>query len=116
MTHAPPASHFVSLITYERVRVSGEVMRLVACRLCYNVLSSVNPFTVGKDAMPEQRISTSVSLPKELYQYLREKVASDPGYQSASEVVREGLRLIRERDEARRQGGAVVATREEAAE
>jgi antitoxin ParD1/3/4 len=40
----------------------------------------------------------NVSLPNELEQYVNAKVASGL-YTSASEVVREGLRLLRERDE-----------------
>jgi antitoxin ParD1/3/4 len=44
----------------------------------------------------------NVSLTRELEEYVTEKVASGM-YTSASEVVREGLRLLRERDELRRQ-------------
>jgi antitoxin ParD1/3/4 len=44
----------------------------------------------------------NVSLTPELEQYITEKVESGL-YHSASEVVREGLRLLRERDELHRQ-------------
>ncbi len=43
----------------------------------------------------------NVSLTAELEQLINEKVASGM-YHSASEVVREGLRLLKERDELRR--------------
>lgn len=42
----------------------------------------------------------NVSLTQELEQYVNEKVASGM-YHTASEVVREGLRLLKERDELR---------------
>lgn len=43
----------------------------------------------------------NVSLTAELEQLVNEKVASGM-YHSASEVIREGLRLLKERDELRR--------------
>ena len=47
-----------------------------------------------------QSLSMNVSLTPELRKLVEEKVQSGL-YQTASEVVREGLRLLRERDEAR---------------
>ena len=46
------------------------------------------------------RITLNVSLTPELDQFINERVASGR-YQSASEVVREGLRLLEEREERR---------------
>lgn len=48
--------------------------------------------------MPVKRVSTSVSLDPELNAWVIGKVKSDPTYSSASEVVREGLRLLRQRE------------------
>ncbi len=46
------------------------------------------------------RISMNVSLTPELEQFVQSRLASGR-YQTASEVVREGLRLLEEREEAR---------------
>jgi antitoxin ParD1/3/4 len=46
------------------------------------------------------RTSMNVSLTPELEQFVQSRVASGQ-YQTASEVVREGLRLLEEREEAR---------------
>ena len=46
------------------------------------------------------RISMNVSLTPELQQFVQSRLASGR-YQTASEVVREGLRLLEEREEAR---------------
>jgi antitoxin ParD1/3/4 len=43
------------------------------------------------------RMGMNISLPPEYEQYVRQKVESE-GYASASEVFREALRLLRERD------------------
>jgi antitoxin ParD1/3/4 len=46
----------------------------------------------------QERADMNVSLTPELEQYVQEKVASGM-YYSASEVIREGLRLLQEKDE-----------------
>ena len=46
------------------------------------------------------RVSLNVSLTPELEQFVESRVASGR-YQTASEVIREGLRLLEERDQAR---------------
>src|SRR5581483_6378523 len=55
-----------------------------------------------KEQFPEEAAAMNVSLTPELEEFVVQKVQSGL-YQTASEVVRDGLRLLRERDELHRQ-------------
>ena len=48
--------------------------------------------------MPARRVTATVSFTPELREWIDRKVDTDPSYSSMSEVVREGLRLLMDRD------------------
>jgi len=52
--------------------------------------------------MPAKQVTRNIALTPHFDRFVRAKVSSGR-YQSASEVVRDGLRLLEERDEERRQ-------------